>query len=132
VLARRNVERDGILSLEHHTISAGVDPAFLGILGNHQVVGADVATAVELMPARHRETFQVDTFFNAILEDRRVFDVYGVHRLKVSNFLPPRLDEFGNAECRIGAHRQRQSLDAVDLTAKHAGILARVGNVLEQ
>ncbi len=132
MFARRDVERERVFPLQHDAISARVYPAFFRILSDHQVVGADVASAVELMPARDRKGFEIDILLDAVLEDRRVFHVLGFDGLKVSDFLPPGLNELRYADMRIIAHRQSEALDAVDLAAENLHVPARVGNVFEE
>ncbi len=63
MFARRDVKRHRVFSLEHDTISSGIDPTLFRILGDHQIVGADVAAAVQLMPARELETLRDRYFF---------------------------------------------------------------------
>ena len=41
-----------------------------GIFGDDQIVGADIAAAVFLVPARNRECFEVDILVDAVLENR--------------------------------------------------------------
>ncbi len=53
MFARRHVQPHMIAAVDHDAVSADVDPALFWIAGDHQIVGADVTSAVELMPARH-------------------------------------------------------------------------------
>jgi len=56
----RDVERKGVFSLQHDAISSRVDPTFVRVAGDHKIVGADIAAAVKLMPARDRKSFEID------------------------------------------------------------------------
>ena len=62
MFSRRHVECPAIRAVNHDPIGADVDPTFFRIAGDHQIVGADIASTVEFMPARHRELEHVDVF----------------------------------------------------------------------
>jgi len=132
MFSRRYVKRQGILGLKHDAISAGVHPTLFRILGDYEIVGTDVTSAVQFVPARNRKRFQVDIFLDTILENRRVLHIFRFHGLEIADFLPPRLDEIRCSELGIGPHGQSQSLDSVDLTAKDLYVLAGIGNFLEE
>src|SRR5262249_33052311 len=50
VLARRDVEARGLGVVDHHAIGAAVDPALVGIAGDVEAAGTDVAAAVGRVP----------------------------------------------------------------------------------
>src|SRR5207244_11212254 len=94
MFSRRYVKRQGILGLKHDAISAGVYPALFRILGDHEIVGTDVTSAVQFVPARNRKRFQVDIFLDTILENRRVLHIFRFIGLELADFLSPCLDDF--------------------------------------
>src|SRR5439155_23858198 len=59
------------LPLNAGAVSAYIDPAALWIARNHHVRCSDVAAAIQLVPLRRGEFFQIDVFaFDHILRDR--------------------------------------------------------------
>src|SRR5262249_49994188 len=60
VLAGRDVEARGLGVVDHHAIGAAVDPALVGIAGDVEAAGADVAAAVVRVPFGRREGGDVD------------------------------------------------------------------------
>src|SRR5688500_7331351 len=75
MLTRRDIERHCVFALEHDTIGAGIDPTLFWILGDDQIIGSDIATAIKFVPARDRKSFEIDVFLDAIFEYRRVFNI---------------------------------------------------------
>ena len=75
MLARRHMQSHVIATMDHDPIRADIDPTLFRIAGNHQIVGADVTAAVELMPTRHGKLEQIDVaaLLN-IFEQRRAFN----------------------------------------------------------
>ena len=70
VLARRHMEPDAIRPMDHDPVRADVYPSFLRISADHQIIRTDVTTAVQFVPARHREIEQVDVAaFSNIFEE---------------------------------------------------------------
>src|SRR5439155_556944 len=60
VLARRDVEAELVLVVDHHAIAAEVDPAVVRIAGDVEAAGADVAAPVVLVPLRRGGDRHVD------------------------------------------------------------------------
>src|SRR5262249_5146068 len=60
VLAGRDVEARRLGIVDHHPIGAAVDPALIGIAGDVEAAGTDVAAAVVGVPFRRRESRDVD------------------------------------------------------------------------
>src|SRR5256885_16292785 len=60
VFARRHPDADSLRVVHHHAVGAAVDPVFLGIAHDDDVVGADVAAAVQLVQEGDRELEHVD------------------------------------------------------------------------
>ena len=60
VFARRNIEADLVLVMDHDSIGAVIHPAFVGILGDIDAAGTDVAATVLVMPERCWELEHVD------------------------------------------------------------------------
>ncbi len=95
VLAGRDVEADGVLVVDHHAIAAEVHPPVVGILGDIERAGADVAAAVELVPLRGGELEYVDLgTAHDILKDGTVLhDLRHDVRNALARPLLPRLHE---------------------------------------
>src|SRR5919106_1258313 len=53
VMARRNVQRQGIAVMHHDAVAAKIDPPFIRIAADRNIESADVTTAVALVPERH-------------------------------------------------------------------------------
>src|SRR3954453_9280154 len=94
VFSRRDVKRDGIFSLQHDSIGPGIDPALFGILRNDEIVRADVASAVELVPAGNGKLFEIDVSLDTVLENRRIVYIVRFDRFKTADLLSPFLNEF--------------------------------------
>ena len=58
----RDIETDGVLVVNHHPRRAQISPAFFRIVGNIDAAGADVPSAIQLEPARRRESQKIDVF----------------------------------------------------------------------
>ena len=110
VLARRHVQRQTVRPVHHDAIGADVYPAFFRIASNDQIVRADVAPAVELVPARHRKFENVDVFapMNFSKSGAGGHGFRGERR----NFLhlaAPSLNELEIAQAAVHAEGQRQT-----------------------
>ena len=89
MLARRDVEARGLGVVDHHAIGAAVDPALIGIAGDVEAAGADVAAAVGRVPFGRGEGGDVDVVSgHDVFENRAVIDVFG-------RDAPHRPDEIG-------------------------------------
>src|SRR5262249_33179259 len=78
VLAGRDVEARGLGVVDHHAIGAAVDPALVGIAGDVEAAGADVAAAVGRVPFGCGEGGDVDVVSgHDVLENRTIVDVSG-------------------------------------------------------
>ena len=114
--------------MEHDAVGADVDPAVVGVTGDVEGTGADVAAAVPGVPARRREDGHVDLVAAAdVLEDGAVFDVFRWEWLQAADLLAPlvRHFDFGHAERQ--AEGQRDAIgcaEAVDQDFE-VGIVAR-------
>ena len=54
VLAGRDVKSQLVLVVDHHPVSAVIDPALIGIARNIDAAGADITTAVFVVPKWRR------------------------------------------------------------------------------
>jgi hypothetical protein len=64
--------------MDHHAIGAAVDPALVGIAGDVEAAGADVAAAVGRVPFGRGEGGDVDVVSgHDVLENRTVSNVFG-------------------------------------------------------
>ena len=80
--------------MHHDTVSADVYPAFFGIASDHQIIRADVAPAVELVPARHRKFENVDFFaLLNVLEERAGGNGFSGQRSDLFHLPAPRLNK---------------------------------------
>src|SRR5262249_55993978 len=71
-------EGGGLGVVDHHAIGAAVDPALVGIAGDVEAAGANVAAAVGRVPFRRGEGGDVDVVSgHDVLENRTVVDVFG-------------------------------------------------------
>ncbi len=84
VLAGRDVEPDALAVVDHHAVGAAVDPAGVGVAGDDEAAGADVAPAVVRVPQGRRELRHVDRVaLDRVLEHRPVGDDLMRDRLQV-------------------------------------------------
>src|SRR5512144_3226217 len=75
VFSRRHVQSHVIAPVDHDSIGTDVYPAFVGIARDHKVIRADIPAAVQLVPARHGKSEQIDiVIFEDILKEWRVAD----------------------------------------------------------
>src|SRR5262249_14841396 len=78
VLARRDVEPGGLGVMDHHALGAAIDPPLIGIGGDVEAAGADVAAAVGRVPFGRGEDRDVNVVPpHHVLENRTVVDVFG-------------------------------------------------------
>src|SRR3954469_19850050 len=78
MLSGRDVETRGPGVMDHHAIGPAVDPALVGIAGDVEAAGADIAAAVAGVPFRRGKAGDVDVVAgHHVLEDRTVVDVFG-------------------------------------------------------
>ena len=89
--------------MHHHTISAEVDPAFIGIDSDVHRTSADVTAAVEFVPLGTGELEHVDVFFfNHVLHDRAVLNHVGLEVFEVRDMF---LDVLHELQARVvGVH----------------------------
>src|SRR5207237_6222975 len=95
VLARRDVEAELVLVVDHDAIAAEVDPAVVGVPRDVEAAGADVAAAVALVPFRRGEDRHLDLRPALhFLEDGTVLHIYRRDRRDAFCCAPPpRADE---------------------------------------
>ena len=71
VLALGDLAADGVAVIDLRTIGAEIEPAVVGVLGDHAAGGADVARLVLLVMQRHRKFQHVDCVaFEHVLQHR--------------------------------------------------------------
>src|SRR5215472_3328484 len=94
MFARRHVQSDAIRPMNHAAIGPDIHPTLLRIAADYQVVGADVASTVQFMPAWHREPEQIDLFpFQHVLKNRAIGNHFGFDRDDFLDPPAPALDE---------------------------------------
>ena len=112
MLAWRHVQRQTIRAMHHNSVSADVHPIFFRVARDYQIVGADVAPAVELVPARHGKLEHVDVFaLLDVFEERSGSNRFSANRCNFLHLLAPSLDKIHIAQTRFHAERQRQTSD---------------------
>ena len=132
MLAGRDVEARGLGVVDHHAIGAAVDPALVGIAGDVEAAGADVAAAVGGVPFRRGKAGDVDVVAgHDVLEDRTVVDVFGrdarhrSHEAGAEAFAELELAEVGGK-----AERHVLALAAEEVD-QHAAAIDRVRHLVE-
>ena len=132
VLARRDVEARGLGVVDHHAIGAAVDPALVGIAGDVEAAGADVAAAVGRVPFGRGEGGDVDVVSgHDVLENRTVSDVFGrdarhrAHEIGAEPFAQLDLAEIGGEPER---HVLALAAEEVD---QHPAAFDRPRNLVE-
>src|SRR3954467_11569790 len=132
MLAGRDVETRGPGVVDHHAIGPAVDPAFVGIAGDVEAAGADIAAAVAGVPFRRGKAGDVDVVAgHHVLEDRTVVDVFRrdarhrPHETGAEAFAELELAETGRK-----AERHVLALAAEEVD-QHAAARDRPGHVVE-
>ena len=109
---RRHMQREAIRTVNHDSISTHVHPVFFRVARDYQIVSADIASAVELMPARYRKLEHVDVFaLLDVFEERSGSNRFSGDRCNFLHLLAPSLDKIHIAQTRFHAERQRQTVD---------------------
>src|SRR6476646_5924785 len=132
VLAGRDVEACGLGVVDHHAIGAAVDPALVGIAGDVEAAGPDVAPAIGGVPFRRGKACDVDVVAgHDILEDRTIVDIFGrdarhrSHEAGAEAFAELELGEVGGK-----AERHVLALAAEEVD-QHAASIDRVRHLVE-
>ena len=108
VLAGRAVEPDAPRSVQHLPVAADIDAAGVGLCGERDVGGADIAAAVARPEFRHREFCEVDlTIAQHDLIDRRGVLGNAVRRNAPPHELAALRDHVGDRQIGIEAGGQR-------------------------
>ncbi len=132
VLARRDVEADLFLVLDHHAVGAGVDPFLVGVLGDVVGAGADVAAAVFLVPLRRRELVHVDVVARQnVLQHRAVLDDLVLDRLLGLGDVGQAFGQFQLVHVGREADGQALALAAEEV-GQHAVAVLAAGDLVEQ
>ena len=88
VLALGDLAADRLGVIDLAAIGAEIEPAFVGVLGDDAVAGADEARGVELVVTRHREFQHIDGIaLDDVFEDRPVLDEARRQRFEVAHAL---------------------------------------------
>src|SRR6516165_2362949 len=88
VFARRNVEAQRLLIVDHHPVGATIDPASVRITRDVITSSANVASAVGMMPLRRRESGDIDVLAgHGVLHDWAVVDVSGRNTLHLGGII---------------------------------------------
>jgi hypothetical protein len=94
--------------------------------------GADVTSTVQFVPTRYRKCLEINIFLDSLFENRSVLNVVRFYGLKVSDLSPPRLNKVRHAELGVVPHRQRESLDPIDLATKDLHVFPRIRHFFEK
>src|ERR1051325_2792946 len=133
VLAGRDVEADRVLVVDHDAVGAVIHPTLVGVFGDVDAAGADVASAVVLVPFRRWEFEDVDVAVALnVFHARRVFDELGGHRLDLFVALAPIAHEVHLALARRNVQRHRQALARAERVRQHTVALRVAFDVVEE
>ena len=143
MLAGRNPHAGVLLVVRDGAVGAEIDPAGVGVLHDHDAIGADVAAAVLLVDHRHRKLEQVDGVVAIdVLQDRPARHRHrrdqlevALHAVAIGLHHRGRIVAVGKAErerdapagiVQAGddAHARRIALDAVE---QHRRRASRIG-----
>ncbi len=133
MLAGGDIEADVLLVVDHDAVGAAVDPALVGIAGDVEAAGADIAAAVLLVPFRRRELGHVDRVaLHDIFQDRGGGDVFRRDLLHLRHVVLAEL--LGQLElAEVGREAQRHVLAlAAEEVNEHAAAGQRTRHVLEE
>ena len=101
-----------IFAVDHNPIGPHVDPAFFGIPRYDEVVGADIAAAVQLVPTGYRETQDIHIrSLQPVFEQGSAGDPLRLYRVDLFDFAAPPLDELQLAQMGLQAHGQGVAID---------------------
>ena len=85
MLAGRDPDRDGVLVVHHHAVGGDVDPPGVGIPHDDQIVGPDIAAAVELVDERDGELPEIDLVVALhVVEDRAFRNLHRRDQLEIA------------------------------------------------
>ena len=134
MLALGDLAADGLAVVDLAAIGAEIEPAVVGVLGDHAVGGADEARGVELVVARHREFEHVDGVAREhVLKDRPVLDLARRQRLELLHALVIALHD---VDLAVVLERQPQregdAADRGELAVQRAEALGVARHLVEQ
>ena len=114
-------------------VGRGIDPAFLRVAHDHDVVGADEAAAVVLVQPRHRELVEVDLVVALHVLQHRA----GLHHPRRNRAVQLHAVAIGahhvHRRARLGkAERQRQAPRRIGGAAEHAETLRITRHLVDQ
>ncbi len=111
VLARRNIEADGVAVVHHHPVGSEIDPLLFRIPGDVEASGADVAAAVVRVPLRRRQLQHVHVVaHHHVLEDRTVRHFLVRDRLQLTQV---RIEErFGQLDLAVARRKTERHVFA--------------------
>ena len=134
VLARRDVEAELVLVVDHHPVAAEVDPAVVLVAGDVEAAGADVATAVVLVPLRRRENGHVDVRAALhVLEDRAVLHLLRGDRDDAgAHALLPGLHQVLGRGLRVEAKREGEAREPAQGVGEDPEALLVTGDLVEE
>ncbi len=131
--SRRDIEADGLLIVNHHTVGAYVEPTLFRISGNRQMPGADVASAVADVVARRREAQNVDILlFPDILHERSFFNLSRRNRLHVFDLLAHGGNQIHGRHVRRHTAGKRDPLDRIELSSHDPQSLGKALDGIEK
>ena len=115
VFARRNVEAQRLLIVDHHPVGAAIDPAGVRITRDVITSSANVASAVGMMPLRRRESGDVNVLTgHHVLHDWPVIDVSRRNTLHLGGVM----DAESFAQLHLGQIGRKAERHVLALAAK--------------
>src|SRR5688572_11781739 len=126
MLAHVHLYGDVILVLHHDPVGADVDLAGFRILGDDTAAGADVRTAVQVVPVGHGKFVEIDVASDhLILEHGPAFQQVDGHRLVGGEFFSPGV-KIVNTVLFVDAHRGAGAFAG----AKYVGNNPKAGGIV--
>ena len=133
VLARRDVDRQAVLLVDHGAVGAHVHPALVRVLGHDHVGGADVAAAVLVVPLGHRQLQHVEVLAGEhVLVERALVHVLRRDQCRVVEAFLPGGDELvaGDVDGQVGG--EGGALERLHHAHQHPVPFGIVLDVVEQ
>ena len=132
MLSRRHVQCQAVRAVNHNPVGADVYPILFWIARNHQIVGADITSTVQFVPARHRKLEHVDVFtLLHVLEEWTGRNGFGSNRSDLFNLPAPGLDEIYVAQTGFHSKCERQALRRRDQIRRDAIALRVISDAIE-
>src|SRR5262249_36388590 len=105
-----------ILAMDLDPVDRGIDPAAVRVAHDDDRAGADIAAAIERVPVRRRELFQVAA---GVLEHRHLFRGHRRQQLEGLALRHPGLERVERPQRRVEPERQRGALRARGGVGEH-------------